>query len=305
MLENEVKIKRRPGNPNIKVWTEEELKLLSEKLPLFGARYVAGELGRSIPAVRMKAADLNIRSKTIRYWTEEDDALLKKYYPKKGGMFVAEKLGRSHKSVIGRTIRLGIRRLNFKPWQEWELRYLKRHYGSKTARSIGRSLSRSANAILTKAKILKLNKPHASYWSEDEIKLLLELYPKKSISITEIAQQLGRPMKGVIKKARKLHLNRDFFWTKKDHQFLVKNYKRMTFKEMGRHIGKTERSVSHYASRHGFHRTQGQKKWTEGELNYLQENIDKLSPTKIAAALNRSNHSVYSRIRLLKKNTPT
>lgn len=289
------------GNSQSLAWTKNEIEFLKQNYPLYGGKYVAEHIGRSVHAVRMKAMALDIRSRAIKPWSEEEINFFKKYYPSRGGAYVAKKLGRTHKSVIAQAIRMNIRRNNFRRWEEWEVRYIKRHYGSKSSRSIGRTLGRSDNAVLTKAKKLGLVKQSAALWTETEKKLLLELYPNPSIPLSEIAKRIGRPIKGVIKQGRKLKLSRNFFWTKKEHDFVAKNYKTMEYAEMARHLGKTTRAVTHYANRHGFRRRPTSKKWSAEETQFLIDNIGAKSAKEIATQLKRSIHSVRARLQLVKK----
>jgi len=223
---------------------------------------------------------------------------MKKYYPIKGPTYVARKLGKTFSSVLAKAMRMGLRRKDFRKWSEWEIRYLKRNYRKKTARSIARTLKRSMDAIHIKAKHLHLIQPPAPAWTEEEKKLLIELFPNPNYSIAEIAQRLGRPEKGITKQARKLRLKRKFFWTKEEHRFLARNYSRMTLREIARHLGKTERSVQHYANRHNFRR-QFQKTWTEQEIEYLKQYGGSKTAREIAQTLGRTVHSVRSKLRSL------
>lgn len=284
-------------------WTESELAFLREHYPTQGAAYVASELGRPITSVRMKASNLSIASQRTNAWTEDEVAIMKKYYRKKGAAYVARRTGRTMKAVIARAIRTGFRTDYFRRWTEHEVRYLRRVYGTKSNSSISRTLGRSTFAVSLKAKKMGLSKPPAELWTEKEKQLLMELYPNPNISYDQIEEQLHRPKRGILKMARKLELDRHYpnWWTKEKRKFLEKNYLRMSYAEIAKKLGVTERAVGHYANRHGLRKQPNNRQWTKEEILHVQENADKLTASDLATALNRPLESVEKQLIRLKQ----
>lgn len=82
-------------------------------------------------------------------------------------------------------------------------------------------------------------------------------------------------------------------WTKKDIEFLKKNFIKMTYKELGIHLNRTESSVR--AKCYKLNLSKKSCSWTDEEINYLLNNYQNITYRDIARHLNRSLDAVRSK----------
>lgn len=182
----------------------------------------------------------------INKWNEEEIKILKKLYPKGGAKPIAKKLGRSPASVMTKAAKLGIKYKGRRYWAKWEDNYMRRHYDDRKNRSIAKTLKRSVHAVLGRARFLNLRGAKAKAWTEKEIDILRQMYPYRKHSLKEISQIINRTPYAILLKAQTLGINRpahDHEWTKEERNYLIKNYKTKTYKEIAEDLGLTHSSV--------------------------------------------------------------
>ena len=154
---------------------------------------------------------------------------------------------------------MGLHREIFKKWEEWEVRYIKKYYGIKQASSIARTLGRTPDAIQLKAAKLKLTKSKASPYLPEEREMIKQLYESGEATVREIAERLQKPVSAIRSRINKWGLKSPLRWKKNEWNFLKKNYLKMTIAEIAKRLGRTPRSVAHYANRHGLSKAKTQK----------------------------------------------
>lgn len=233
----------------------------------------------------------------IQEWTPEEIVVLRRYYRKKGAKYVAERVGRSPDAVMAKAAKLGIRCPGKRPWKEWEERYLQRKYGKKAITSIAHTLRRSVPAVRNRAGQLNLTGPRSQYWSEKEKELLRKLYPDRKNSLGHISGLLNRSRYAILLQAQALGLKRpqhDHLWTKKEHQYFVRNRKTKTYQQIARHLGLTVNAVSHHASRCGLQRRPPGRRWNEEEKEFVKRNYKQLPAREIAEKLGRSYNAIIT-----------
>jgi hypothetical protein len=135
-------------------WSVDEIKLLKKLYPIEGAQSIADKLGRSLKAVKSKAASIGLKKEGARPWSNQEIALLKKLYLKNSPRDIANKLGRTHFAVAVKAYKLG---LTEKPheWSKRELNLLKKLYPNKTAQEIANQIRKTVRA--KRKKIFDLN----------------------------------------------------------------------------------------------------------------------------------------------------
>ena len=163
------------------------------------------------------------------------------------------------------------------------------------------------------------------FWSEEDSQFLRDNY--KSLSAKELSNKLGRSvssirsrafMEGLSNKrgvstipkiAKEITLNSvkgRVSWSRKEISLLRKEFKEIGVAEMAKKLGRSAGSVSGKAHALGLtkKRTSGRsyKNWTESELSFLEDNINKKSTSTIAKKLKRTSSSVTSKIQTLKSN---
>jgi len=99
--------------------------------------------------------------------------------------------------------------MTVRPWTQDEDAYLRKHYGKQRIQDIARALNRSYNQVRYRARLLGLRKPRhlkssSTRWSRKDEEFLLEHWEKMSVS--ELAQHLGRSPRAVRHKIRRLRL---------------------------------------------------------------------------------------------------
>lgn len=187
--------KRGAIDPNLKLWTKREERLLGTR----SDEEIAAKLGRSTYAVMSRRLQLGVRrfGKTRHWWSSAEDKLL----GTASDAEVAAKLGRTQSGVLYRRQWLGIKAFKGKatparPWTKKELRMLGRDLDTVIALRLGRRTA----TVRAKRKDLgiKLQKTEFQPWTQEE----LELVGKKSDD--EVAKQIGRTALAVAVKRRSL-----------------------------------------------------------------------------------------------------
>ena len=119
-----------------------------------------------------------------------------------------------------------------------------------------------ASKVVSKQRKIIGGKEHFKrIWTEEEIKLLTELYPNHSNE--EIAKILGRSKPSVDKKAAQLglkkseeyrrkvskqnNMKKEYTWTQEEVNFLMINFKTMTYKQLSEALGRSPSSIAHKA----------------------------------------------------------
>jgi hypothetical protein len=210
--------KRGSINPNLRLWTEKEEKLLGTKTDEVIGRLI----GRTTSAVRARRRDLGIglEVKGSRTWTANEDRLLR--MGTKNDAEVAVMLGRGERGVEHRRQRLGIPSPGLKKprksWTKKEMRMLGKIADKEFARRFGRSLA-AVRGVRHKLGIQQ-QAPEYRLWTAAEDKAL------RSGSHEEAAARLGRTLIAVAHRRRKLGIanpaaNRRW-WTAEEMSMLGK-----------------------------------------------------------------------------------
>lgn len=233
-------------------------------------------------------------------WTEEEIKVLKKYYRKKGAQYVVKFVDHSADTVMGMAAKLGVRYEGLRQWREWEDRYIKRHINDRKHASMAATLNRSLSSVHARIQFLKLSEPKAAKWTEQEKEILCKFYPDRSKTLGQISTMLKRSRNGVLLKAKKMGLSRSLHihkWTKKEHNYLLKNAEKKTYKEIGDYLGISPNVVGQHANKAGIKIGYKGPLWSDEEKDFLKSNYKKLSNKEIALQLNRSDNAVMTTAR--------
>lgn len=242
-------------------------------------------------------------------WTEDEIKILKKFYSKKGANYVARFVEHSPDTVMLKAAQLGLRTNKFRSWEKWEDNYLKRHHGDRSYESIAKTLKRTKKSVLHRACKLKLTNKRSEYWNPQDLELLKKLYPNRNYSLKEIGVMLNRTPVSVMIKARRMRIKRDdhiYRWTKRDHNYLLKNMGEKTNREIAEHLGIKTYKVNQYIVRQGLMRYKKKPEWTDDEREFLRNNYKKIPIKQIADHLHRTVVSIKntaSRMKLSSKHS--
>jgi hypothetical protein len=228
-------------------------------------------------------------------WTEEEIKVLKKFYSKKGANYVARFVEHSPDTVMFKAAQLGLRTNKFRKWEKWEDNYLERHHHDRSYASIAKTLKRTKKSVLHRACQLKLTNKRSEYWNQEDLERLAELYPNRNYTLKEIGAMLNRSAVSVMIKARRMKINRDdhiYRWTKRDHNYLLKNMGEKTNREIAEHLGIKTYKVNQYIIRQGLTRYKKKPEWTDEEREFLRSNYKKLTIKEIAMQFDRTVMSI-------------
>lgn len=140
-------------------WTDEQLKVLTERYPSEGAsKALRKELGFSYGMIRKKAELLGLESKYSRScpqraWTEQElEVLAERYYCEGASASLVKALGHPAQSIRMKASKLGLVYGGYDYWSETDERILRDRYPFEGAsEELQRTLSRSHSAIAGKA----------------------------------------------------------------------------------------------------------------------------------------------------------
>ena len=178
-------------------------------------------------------------------WSEDEVKLLKKLFPQGRAREIAERIGRPLTAVRQKAYTMGIKTRERRLWSANEIKLLKKLYPSENTQSIADKLGRSSEWVRHKANLIGLKKVGTApvcVWSRQEEALLTTLYPDNSIR--DIANQLGRTVGAVAKRASKLGLRKKrYIWSKRELNLLRKLYPSRTAQQIADQIGRSVRAT--------------------------------------------------------------
>jgi hypothetical protein len=235
----------------------------------------------------------------MKKWTEEEIQILKKFYRSKGSIYVSKRVDHSRDTVMEKAARMGLKYKGaFRVWAHHEDSYLKKHYNKdRKNTSIAKTLKRSVKAVANRASLLNLNNKKPGKWTQNELIKLRSLYLDKKYTIEQIAEKLNRPANGVQLKAVRMGLTRSnvHHWTKREHNYLIKNKDRKNYKQIANDLGLQHYNVTWYAMSIGLKKHYKGPDWTDEEKEFVRKNYNNIPIQEIAEKLGRS----YNAIKLI------
>lgn len=145
---------------------------------------------------------------------------------------------------------------SFLPWTQEEDAELERLVVDlgRTYAQCAEALGRTPRACASRWRTISQSSPHrrpsVNLWTPEEDALLRRLWP--ALSVEQIAERIGRPVKGVYRRANRLGLTcgnqaAKVPWTPEEDKVLKERIGSMTYAEIGELLGRTEKSVKHRA----------------------------------------------------------
>jgi len=235
-------------------WTKEEIEFLRENADKMTIKEMAQRLGRSYEITVRTFRYLNLRGKGQRRWTPEEERILREEFSKGTPLKeIAEKLDRSYDSIKGKISSLNLkRRERHRRWTQEEISYLIANK-DKPIDELSSELGRTPTAVFSKLHqlgVLRKGRLHKR-WTREEEEFLLKNHDK--MTLEELASRLGRTKDSIKGKMRFLRLGRPpglgeirrtrKIWTEDEKEFLKRNSKNFTAKELSELLGRTESSV--------------------------------------------------------------
>jgi hypothetical protein len=178
-------------------------------------------------------------------WSEDEVKLLKRLFPRGRAREIAEQTGRPLTAVRQKAYTMGIKTRELHIWSANEVKLLKKLYPSENTQSIADKLGLPLKLVKQKAYRLGLKKVGTApvcVWSRQEEALLRKMYPDNSVP--DIANQVGRSVSAVARKAHKLGLRKSKpVWSKRELNLLRKLYPSRTAQQIGDQIGRSVRAT--------------------------------------------------------------
>ena len=284
-------------------WTHEEEEQLRHYYPLYGGRYVARLLGRSMDAVKIRADRIGVDGTRPR-WTAAEIKRLKAEYGKMPIEKLARLLGRTVLSVRTRTKSLGLRK-GARRWSEEEIAVLKKLYGTVSAAELARRLDHPQRSVVTKASEMGLGSLRTPI-TKKAVRYIMKHAGRVPMKVIGEAVRMSQRRVADIARANGYQpednkmLN---YWRREDEAFLRKNYRTMTTREMARQLGRTPGAVSVRLGVLNLPLDQRYRrriaKWSNREDEQLRKLYQRLSNRELSIRLNRTVAVVKKRLAAL------
>lgn len=303
-------LRRRSARP----WNELEDEVLVQRYGTAAAAALALELGRSVPAVYVRAGLLGLTESNPPSWTAWEDAQLRAGYQQDVAVpELARLIGRPAGGVIGRARSLGFRHPGHPPgWTDDELtRALALAAEGVIYKEIARRLAaegfppRSKQAVEQALWKAGYQRGWGRAWLPEEDDALRAAYAAGA-KLRELAVRLGRNRGSLAWRAGEIglqgcHPNPDGWrgrvWTDEEDAFLKANYGRggMKSPDIAEALGRTKAAVFNRAWALGLEHGYG-RAWTAQEDRAIRIAYGVgLSLTDLAAALGRDASVVSKR----------
>lgn len=285
-------------------WTYDEEQLLRKYYPLYGARYAARLLGRSIAAVHGHARQLGEKCFSRKPWTKQDIALLKRKFGKVPYEELARELGRTVGAMRLKASKWGFTNAP-KSWSSKEIEQLRKLYKTMTAAEIGRRLGRTAGSVTTALKKHGISRP----WPKVTKSVVRTIMKKlETMSMQEIGAELGMSAPRISKIARENGYRAERHWWKNEFQptedsFIREHYATMPAREIARHLGRHQSVIARRMKQLGLRTKlsyhQREVRWSKREDDLLRRLHPKMTHKEIAARLKCSKQAVAYRCSVL------
>lgn len=203
-------------------------------------------------------------------------------------------------AVQAKAQKLNIKRFTSRKWNSYEINFLIKHYGKNSNKVISKILKRDRISILNQAQKLNLS-AKVRLWTNEDINFLKNNF--NSMDRKDLAIHLDRTVSSVRSKAGKLKLTLPLFFTPEEDKFLIKNYKKMSYKEMGKALGRSKMATFMHFKKLGLKKGT-KRKWNDEEDSFLKNNYTKYPNSRLAVMMNRSIQAVNYRAFKLKVSKP-
>jgi len=122
-------------------------------------------------------------------------------------------------------------------WSVFQTNYLIENFEKVHVDSIARHLGRSHSSIIAKAQKLRLL--NSGKWTSQEDEILRSKFNTETHD--QIALRLSRSAKAVGDRARRLNITGSWArrWTNEDHDYLMRNYKKLEIQEIATFLNRT------------------------------------------------------------------
>lgn len=228
-------------------WTEQEIATLKRLYPKQGSIPLARLLNRSLFSVQQKVGEQNLHYDVNR-WKAKELEFVRKHYHSHSAEYIAKHVGHKPANIRQRAFAMGIAPTQPPKWTEAEMRTMKSMYPKFGTKATAEKLGRSRNAVMLKAQHMNLESNRRLWGPADEVYLRANFKTRTRI---QIANDLG--MSDSLVQLKALEFGLEAYTPTGYHawqrEFVLKNYKTMTYAAIGKKIGK--RAVSVYGFLYG------------------------------------------------------
>lgn len=233
-----------------KPYTEDEIQYIKDNAHK-GIMQLAKELNRNQCSVRNFCKKNGIEYFESRpYLSNEEKEYIEKNIKNKTMKQIAKDLGRAASAIRNYLIRSGIDyKTKKKVFSDEEINFIKNNSQTIPMKYIAQKLKTTPNTLkkFYEENNIPQYKKDLTPLSEEEIKYCLENKDEKYIK--DIAQDLGRPPSTISKYFKENNIGhkvKTSFWTDEEKDYIAKNAKSKTVKEMSEYLKRSRASIRTY-----------------------------------------------------------
>lgn len=300
-----------------RLWTDEEDAYLLENYNSMTYSEIGEKLGRSAGSVECRVARLKkIGVKMIRdgEWTKEEERILLEEYSTCESLdSLANRLNKSVnelKNKVQALRRKGIDVRRDNKWTEEEKQLLIKIYQTATKEELEKAIGRTYEAIITQVAKINKTRPEGKKisrteleWSGEEDQYIFdnfsEMSPKEMATVLNRSagaihnriqelRKMGHGDKLVLKKTK---------WTQEELDFIVANYDKMTNIEIGKRLGRPNKSVTTKAQELGL--KSKKVEWDKHKISIIKSKWNSTGTNVIASELGIPERKLVRRANML------
>lgn len=201
-------------------------------------------------------------------FSHKDIEFLKEYYPLGDWRIINDRFPNVSKcSIHTKMSSLNISMNNYF-WSSEDENILKDNYSNMYGRidDLVKLFNNKYSYVAITAKARRLSLKTRDFWNDNEIQLLIEKYPKFLLDDLMVLFP-NRSRSSIISKAMSLKLvNKIIIETrfdKDDRNYVFENYNKLTDKELGKIIGKSDKSICDFRFRNGLIKTHEESSYND------------------------------------------
>jgi hypothetical protein len=253
-------------------WTNDEEYYLLKNYRNMTYKQIGKHLNRTRRSVQHKAIKMRLVKMIEKDWTPQEKKLLTRFYGKKHISEIVKRLNRTRGSIKGRAEVQKLKKKGPPDYTEKEKKFIRENYLKLTNEQIAKKLNRTKSGIAimgmklglvgSREKQQLVLKARTDLYADDEKEFIRKNY--LNMTNKEIAKKLNRPVLGIHDIAAKLGLtslpgknqlwvrgNIETHYTKKEKEFIRKNYLKMTNEQIAKKLKRSSAGIARMISKLG------------------------------------------------------
>lgn len=229
-------------------------------------------------------------------WKEKDIKYLEEHFSYEDYEVMEKYLGKTKSSIVHKANRIGLNRM--KDFSREDDAWLIDNFSEATNEELTKKFSDfSLIKILNHANFLGLKRdPSFHVFTKDDDEILRKYFGKIDTKDICLKYLPGVKIGSIYARAKRLGLPVGVFWTEEMDKILIENYTTMRMKPLVALLGvKSSTPVYNRMKQLGLKNKFHQRKWTEEDDLFLENNFRNKSDAEIAVILNRTEKAILTR----------